>query len=58
MIARAWMLHKPGVAAPIVGASKRNHLDEAIAATEIKLLPEEMKQLEELYVPHRVLGHS
>jgi aryl-alcohol dehydrogenase (NADP+) len=56
-IALAWMLHKPGVSAPIVGASKMYQLDEAITAADITLSPEEMKRLEEPYVPHRVLGH-
>jgi aryl-alcohol dehydrogenase (NADP+) len=57
-ISLAWMLHKPGVSAPIVGASKMYQLDEAIAATDIALSPEGMKSLEEPYVPHRVLGHA
>jgi len=57
-IALAWMLHKPGITAPIVGASKMYQLDEAIAATEITLIPDEIKRLEEPYIPHRVLGHA
>jgi aryl-alcohol dehydrogenase (NADP+) len=57
-IALAWILHKPGVTAPIIGASKMNHLDEAIAALEIQLTPEEIAFLEEPYQPHPVLGHS
>jgi aryl-alcohol dehydrogenase-like predicted oxidoreductase len=56
-VALAWMLHKPGVTAPIVGASKMYQLDEAIAATDLTLTPEEVKRLEEPYIPHRVLGH-
>jgi aryl-alcohol dehydrogenase (NADP+) len=56
-IALAWILQKPGVAAPIIGASKLHHLEEAAAAVEIKLQPDEMKFLEELYKPHPVLGH-
>jgi aryl-alcohol dehydrogenase (NADP+) len=56
-IALAWMLHKPVISAPIVGASKMYQLDEAVAATDISLSDEEMKRLEEPYVPHRVLGH-
>jgi aryl-alcohol dehydrogenase-like predicted oxidoreductase len=56
-IALAWMLHKPGITAPIVGASKMYQLEEAIAATEITLTPDEIKPLEEPYIPHRVLGH-
>ena len=57
-IALAWMLHKPGVSAPIVGASKMYHLDEAIAASDLTLTLEEMKRLEEPYIPHKVLGHA
>jgi len=57
-IALAWLLHKDGITAPIIGATKMNHLDEAIGALQIKLSEEEMKFLEELYVPHKVLGHG
>lgn len=57
-IALAWILHKPGVTSPIVGASKMSHLDEAISATEITLSPDEIAYLEELYRPHAVLGHQ
>jgi aryl-alcohol dehydrogenase (NADP+) len=57
-IALAWMLHKPGISAPIIGASKMRHLEEAVAALEIELSKEEMAFLEELYQPHGVLGHS
>jgi aryl-alcohol dehydrogenase (NADP+) len=57
-IALAWVLGKPGVAAPIIGSSKEAHLDQAIATLEIKLSDEEVKRLEELYQPHPVLGHS
>ena len=57
-VALAWMLHKPGITAPIVGASKMKHLDDAIAALSLKLTPEEVKSLEEPYQPHGVLGHS
>ncbi len=57
-VALAWLLHKPGVAAPIVGASKMRHLEEAVAAEQIKLSAEEIALLEEPYRPHRVLGHS
>ena len=55
-IALAWILQKPGVNAPIIGATKTYHLEEAIAALEIKLSGDEMKFLEELYQPHPVLG--
>jgi aryl-alcohol dehydrogenase-like predicted oxidoreductase len=57
-IALAWLLHKPAVTAPIVGASKPHHLDDAVAALDIKLSPEDITALEEPYVPHPVLGHS
>jgi aryl-alcohol dehydrogenase (NADP+) len=56
-IATAWILHQPGITAPIVGASKLAQLEEAVAALEIKLSPEELKYLEEPYQPHKVLGH-
>jgi 1-deoxyxylulose-5-phosphate synthase len=57
-IALAWILSKPTVTAPIIGASNLEHLDEAIAAMEIRLTPEQIKHLEEPYQPHPVLGHS
>lgn len=57
-IALAWILHKPGVTAPIVGASKMEHLDDAIAALEISLSAEEVASLEEPYRPHPILGHK
>lgn len=56
-IALAWLLAQPGVTSPIVGASKPHHLDEAIAATELKLSEAEVKALNEPYTPHPVLGH-
>ena len=55
-IALAWMLQKPGITAPIIGATKMNHLEEAIAAAEISLTPEEMQTLEVDYQPHPVRG--
>jgi aryl-alcohol dehydrogenase-like predicted oxidoreductase len=57
-IALAWLMSKPGIVAPIVGASKPHHLDDAIAAAELKLTPEEIARLEELYQPHPIAGHS
>ena len=54
-VALAWMLQKPGITAPIVGATKMSHLDDAVAAVNVKLTPEQMARLEEPYVPHRVL---
>jgi len=56
-IALAWLLSKPGVTAPIIGASKMPQLDEAIAALAVRLEPNEIAFLEEAYVPHRILGH-
>jgi aryl-alcohol dehydrogenase-like predicted oxidoreductase len=57
-IALAWLLHQPAVTAPIVGASKMPHLDDAVAALDVKLTDEERHSLEEPYRPHGVLGHS
>jgi aryl-alcohol dehydrogenase-like predicted oxidoreductase len=51
-IALAWMLHKPAITAPIVGATKPNHLVDAAAAVNIKLSPDEITRLEEPYQPH------
>ena len=56
-VALAWLLHRPGVTAPIVGATQEAHLADALAAEELALSAEEMKRLEEPYVPHPVLGH-
>jgi aryl-alcohol dehydrogenase (NADP+) len=53
-IALAWVLHQPGITAPIIGASKMPQLDQAIAALEIALSPDELRQLEEPYEPHTV----
>jgi aryl-alcohol dehydrogenase (NADP+) len=53
-IALAWLLHQPGVTAPIVGATKMVQLEESIAAAEITLTVEERRELEELYEPHPV----
>jgi aryl-alcohol dehydrogenase-like predicted oxidoreductase len=57
-VALAWLLHKPGITTPIIGATKMAQLDEAVAALDIQLSQEEIRALEELYVPHPVLGHS
>jgi len=57
-VALAWLLGKPAVTAPIVGASKPHHLEDAVAALAVKLTAEEMAALEEPYVPHPVLGFS
>jgi aryl-alcohol dehydrogenase (NADP+) len=57
-IALAWLLHQPGVTAPIVGASKMFQLEEAVTALDIHLSEEEIASLEAPYQPHPVLGHS
>jgi aryl-alcohol dehydrogenase-like predicted oxidoreductase len=57
-IALAWLLAKPGVTAPIVGATKLEQLNDSIAALDVTLSAEEITRLEELYVPHEVSGHS
>ena len=56
-VALAWLLHRPGVTAPIVGSTKQSHLTDALAAEQLTLSTEEITQLEELYSPHPVLGH-
>jgi 1-deoxyxylulose-5-phosphate synthase len=56
-VALAWLLAQPGVTAPIIGASKLSHLDEAVESLKVQLPPEDIKFLEEPYKPHRVLGH-
>ena len=56
-VALAWILAQPGVTAPIIGASKMAHLDEAVKALELKLTEDELKALAEPYRPHPVLGH-
>lgn len=56
-MALAWMLNKPGITAPIIGASKMYQLEEAVAALTLKLDDAEIKALEELYEPHKVAGH-
>jgi aryl-alcohol dehydrogenase-like predicted oxidoreductase len=55
-VALAWVLSKPVVTAPIVGASKPEHLDDAVAALGVELTPEEIAELEEPYTPHPVVG--
>ena len=56
--ALAWLLHRPGVTAPIVGATKLEQLDQAVAAVDLRLSAEEAQFLEERYEAHPVLGHS
>src|SRR5262249_1664707 len=57
-IALAWLLHKGGVSAPIVGATKLAHLEDALAAAELVIAADEIARLEEPYPPHTVRGHS
>jgi aryl-alcohol dehydrogenase-like predicted oxidoreductase len=57
-VALAWVLSKPGVTAPIVGATKPEHLLDALAAEQLSLTEDEIKRLEEPYVPHAVAGHG
>jgi aryl-alcohol dehydrogenase-like predicted oxidoreductase len=57
-VALAWLLHQPVVTAPIIGATKLRHIEDALAAEQFALSEEEISRLEEKYVPHQVLGHS
>ncbi len=57
-VALAWLLSKPVITAPIVGATKPHHLDDAVAAVSIQLTPDEVRHLEEAYQPHPVLGFA
>ena len=57
-VALAWLLQRPGVTAPIVGATKLGHLEDALAAEQLTLTDEEIAALEEPYVPHAIAGHS
>ena len=57
-VALAWILQKPGVTAPIVGATNPEHLADALSAEQLTLSEQEIARLEELYVPHPVLGHG
>jgi len=57
-VALAWLLQRPGVTAPIVGATKLGHLEDALAAEELELTAGEVARLEDLYVPHAVSGHE
>ncbi len=57
-VALAWVLQKPGITAPIIGATRLEHLDDAVAALSLKLTSDEIGVLESPYVPHAVVGHS
>jgi aryl-alcohol dehydrogenase-like predicted oxidoreductase len=56
-VALSWLLQQPGMTAPIIGATRLGHLEDALAAEELSLTPDEVARLEEPYVPHPVLGH-
>jgi aryl-alcohol dehydrogenase-like predicted oxidoreductase len=56
-VALAWLLHKPGVTAPIVGATKLQHIEDALAAEALSLSDDDTGRLEEPYVPHPIAGH-
>lgn len=55
-VALAWLLQRPGITSPIIGASRPGHLDDAVAALSLRLTPEECATLEAPYVPHPVAG--
>jgi aryl-alcohol dehydrogenase-like predicted oxidoreductase len=57
-IALAWVLHKPGITSPIIGATKMRHLEEAVATIDIALADDDLAYLEEPYRPHSVMGHQ
>ena len=57
-VALAWVLQQPGITSPIVGATKLEHLDDAVAALSLRLGAEEIATLEAPYVPHAVVGHA
>jgi len=57
-MALAWLFHQPGMTSAIIGASKLEHLDAAVASLDIKLDESELRLLAEPYEPHPVLGHS
>ncbi len=57
-VALAWMLSKPVITAPIIGATKPHHLDDAVAALSVQLTPDEIRHLEDAYQPHQVLGYT
>jgi aryl-alcohol dehydrogenase-like predicted oxidoreductase len=57
-VALAWLLSRPGVTAPIIGATKLGHISDALAGAELTISGEEARRLEEPYVPHAVIAHS
>ncbi|OZI32650.1 alcohol dehydrogenase [Bordetella genomosp. 1] len=57
-VAMAWLLHQPTVTAPIIGASRPGHIEDAVAALDLRLTPDEIARLERDYVPHAVAGFN
>ena len=57
-IALAWLASKPGVSAPIIGVTKVHHIEDAVKALSLQLTAEEVKQIEEPYVPHVITSHT
>ena len=57
-VALAWLLGKSGVTAPIIGATKMHHLEDAVSALGVKLAKEDVRALEDAYAPHPPAGHS
>ncbi|MGH3476477.1 MAG: aldo/keto reductase, partial [Nocardioidaceae bacterium] len=57
-VALAWLLSRPAITAPIIGASKAHHVDDAVAAVDLQLTEDEIAGLEEPYHPHPIRGHS
>ena len=57
-VALAWVMQKQGVTAPIVGTTQPHHLNDALAALDLALTPQEIQSLEEPYVPHKVVGSN
>ena len=54
----AWLLAQPGVTSPIVGVTKQEHLDEALAAVDVDLAPDDLEELSAGYRPHAIAGHQ
>jgi aryl-alcohol dehydrogenase-like predicted oxidoreductase len=57
-VALAWLHRNPVVTAPIVGVTKPGHLDDAVASLDVELTDDEVRLLEQAYVPHRIAGHA
>jgi 1-deoxyxylulose-5-phosphate synthase len=57
-VALAWMLSKPAITSPIIGATRMQHLDDAIGAVSLQLTSEEISALEQEYIPHAISGHA